>query len=859
MAAPGSGGPDRLDWLDPVKALALAGVLLNHLVESFARGPWFTSPTGRWAPLAERLRDVYPTDYHFPLSLVQFLGWLGDSGPGVFIVLSGLGLTLGWMHGGAGPRPLARFYERRLLRIFPLYVGMHLVILSLAALVPWMRGPYQGPALLASLLGVRPTPQLFFYIAPAWWFVWLVLQLYLVFPLLMWVLERTGARTLLALALAATIASRTWGLLYIDAPYAWLTGAFFGTRLAEFAAGMVLARRLAPNGRSRPAPARKVLAWALPTWAAGLGASLTIPGSVVAPLLVSLGLTGLFYAAWAGLLKRWRPTRRLTTWVGRESYGIYLLHHTPLLWAAGAPVAPVVAKGAAIATLALSLPAARAVRWGVERAPVALRTAAATGAGRAGLAVAWFAVLACLWLVEPHVVDARKIQLLVALLLAAVLATVVTQPSHLAADTAWERWLRWSAGGGAAFRAFVGPPGSGDAAVLVGLLFGACGAVIGCRLHRRVPAAALSGLLAGLLACGAEATIRQVRPVEAGAWGELPALEIHPTRTYALRPNQVTRLRYNNYDYVLRTNSLGLAMPEIDVARPDAGTLRVLVLGDAFTMPEGLEYEQAYPSLLERRLAARLARRRVQVINAGVTGYGPAETLPQLKELAPLFRPDLVLYEFFVNEFSEVRLTRDRRLAQIGLVRTGSRIDSLLNRSQLLESLRRVRRSLAETLSDTPSAWRVGKALLEFYRTGPSELYDADTLALIVRDLRSMDEACRAVGARFLIVFVPAAIEVSRPEDISYFPRHVDLRDTARYNLVRPWKALSEVTASLHIPAVNLEPWLAAGPHQPVYFPDSWHWNAEGHARVAEYLDTLVAELLAPRDPVRDAKADTPQ
>lgn len=51
-----------LDWLDPLKAFALLGILLNHLVEELGPGPWFTNPSSSWPPLAERLQTFFPVE-----------------------------------------------------------------------------------------------------------------------------------------------------------------------------------------------------------------------------------------------------------------------------------------------------------------------------------------------------------------------------------------------------------------------------------------------------------------------------------------------------------------------------------------------------------------------------------------------------------------------------------------------------------------------------------------------------------------------------------------------------------------------------------------------------------------------------
>jgi len=65
----------------------------------------------------------------------------------------------------------------------------------------------------------------------------------------------------------------------------------------------------------------------------------------------------------------------------------------------------------------------------------------------------------------------------------------------------------------------------------------------------------------------------------------------------------------------------------------------VLTTGRRVHHAEGLNYEQSFPALLDSALAQCLAPRPVQVINAGVTGYGPREEEPQFDELGAMFPP----------------------------------------------------------------------------------------------------------------------------------------------------------------------------------------------------------------------------
>src|SRR5665213_3439703 len=118
----------RVDWLDPVKALALLAIMLNHLVEEFGPGPWFTNPDNAWPSLAIRMHTFIPAGATMFLRGVRTLGWLGDAAPGVFILASGVGLTLSALASPSDTLNRRSFYRRRLLRLFPLYIAMHFVI-----------------------------------------------------------------------------------------------------------------------------------------------------------------------------------------------------------------------------------------------------------------------------------------------------------------------------------------------------------------------------------------------------------------------------------------------------------------------------------------------------------------------------------------------------------------------------------------------------------------------------------------------------------------------------------------------------------------------------------------------------------
>jgi peptidoglycan/LPS O-acetylase OafA/YrhL len=832
-------GARRVDWLDPVKALALLAIMLNHLVEEFGPGPWFTNPDNAWPLLAIRMHTIIPAGATIFLRGVRTVGWLGDAAPGVFILASGVGLTLSALAAPGDTLNRRSFYRRRLLRLFPLYIAMHFVILAGALLVPGSTLSFAGVRTALSLSGVRALPGLFFYISPSWWFVWLILQLYAVYPYLFRALCKLGSARFFALALAVTVASRAIGLELPRGRYAWLTGLFFASRLAEFAVGMVVAQMIVARRERANAPplpsATTIASGSLACYVLGLLASFTFTGALISNLLVTVGMTGLFWVVWESML---RPEPRLAAsaqWLGRRSYAVFLIHQPPLQWTASwFGAARSVHLVAALAALGISVPAGALLEDGVARA-MTWRVSNISLATRRGLALVLALAIAALSVYlgahESFETGARAgAWMCAAALLALAVDYWYTRQSMLAA----ERLVALAALFGGALELLIAPGTSGTFALGVGAAAACVLMVLGARtislLFRAVAAAAL----AIAFAIGGEAALRRFAPLETAVWGELPALESHPTRTYALIPNRVTHLRYNDYDYTVRTNSLGLTSPEIPVARPTPNTFRVYVAGDAFAMPEGLDYAQSFPSILGKRLQSCLSPRAVQVIDGGVTGYGPNEERTQLAELAPQYRPDVIVDQFYINEFTDVVATPAEFRESIGLnLASRGVVRRFRDRSQLKTRFGRVERAAVESLTGHPATWRYQLSMLDYYRTGDNAIYDAHTMRVMAEALAGMKQVADTSGSRLLIAFVPGAVAVTDPARLTHLPRGENPRDANAYDLSRPYRALRQIADSLGIATVDLTSALRSSADQPTYYPAAWHWTAAGHRAAA--------------------------
>ena len=322
-----------MHWLDPLKALALVWIFINHIAEVVFGAPYIGNPTGDWPPLAERIAQLQPLAHlgaaTWLLNLVRWIGWAGDQGVQIFLIASGFGLTWGLLARGVTSIPLARFYQRRLWRIYPPWIAAHLMVGGLALLTGL--GDVGVRELALSVIGWRFTPSMFYAITPAWWFIGLLIQLYLVYPWLWRVLRRWGAGRFLLVACLVGFVARALGLyLFDDYLDAWQRGAVFLTRLPEFALGMALAVRLFERRQLNTARGSSgEIAVALAAFLLGNGLALTLWGMTCALFLSGYGAFVLLERLLARRNRRGWGMRALA-WIGKHSYTLYLVHH-PLI------------------------------------------------------------------------------------------------------------------------------------------------------------------------------------------------------------------------------------------------------------------------------------------------------------------------------------------------------------------------------------------------------------------------------------------------------------------------------------------------------------------------------------------------
>src|SRR5207302_8730929 len=173
----------------------------------------------------------------------------------------------------------------------------------------------------------------FMYLNAAWWYFAMLIQFYLIFPLLFWAARKLGASIFLIAACAFGFLVRYYLLNVHPVHGLWTLGGFPICRLPEFALGMALGMwHLKSTSRVESILLR------------GTG---LIAGIVLYPLALKLYANGIAYVfcefatsgccflaivGFAVLLSRIAGVGKIMALVGMYSYGLYLIHQPYVIW-----------------------------------------------------------------------------------------------------------------------------------------------------------------------------------------------------------------------------------------------------------------------------------------------------------------------------------------------------------------------------------------------------------------------------------------------------------------------------------------------------------------------------------------------
>ncbi len=345
----------------------------------------------------------------------------------------------------------------------------------------------------------------------------------------------------------------------------------------------------------------------------------------------------------------------------------------------------------------------------------------------------------------------------------------------------------------------------------------------------------------------------------------MPVLLDDSVRTqYRIEPNAA----FTYYGYLpgevedfanpVRLNALGFHDRDYAPERPTASTYRIMVLGDSYVAAWEVPLEQTFHKRLEARLEKEdpLGRESYQVIAFGQGRSAQEKEIEWMREYAPIYRPDVILYLFFCgNDFMENDQETFAEASSFGqryIRKVAPRKIAFFRKLLLFPNLR-LNGLVAEAATEyyvehldrfDPS---VARADLESPELGIYENPLAPKWAAALERTGKLLDVARKETHQLHARFVLASL--SGPQAIGDLAAQALWAQSSdpRFDYGRGDRWIRDWAERHNVSHIELGPPLAKIGRRKVFWRDDQHLNPEGHAAVAGLLYDFLLETAKER------------
>ena len=326
--------------------------------------------------------------------------------------------------------------------------------------------------------------------------------------------------------------------------------------------------------------------------------------------------------------------------------------------------------------------------------------------------------------------------------------------------------------------------------------------------------AVIAGVILGFACAEAAVRLLDPQPITPLTAGFAPPDKVAFDARYGWKLAPRSRWQWQ-YGTTIETNALGLR--DRDYGPKGPREIRVLSLGDSYAFGAGVELDQTYAKVLERKLAARFPDLTIAIVNAGIAGYGQRQEILTFDDLKPLLEPDLVLASFVAGNDVENNTVLDRQLRD----RTKSPLGFFARHSHAIRLALKAVYPLTDALMNR----------------------DRDNIAATVALLRQLEARCDDAGLPYRMLVIPARHQI-RPQSQAWSA--LLLRAGFGELVFRQNRLVIDHFERDRVPYVDLLPPLAArDAAESVLFDDDAHTNAVGHEVIADALLPAVSEMVS--------------
>lgn len=334
-----------------------------------------------------------------------------------------------------------------------------------------------------------------------------------------------------------------------------------------------------------------------------------------------------------------------------------------------------------------------------------------------------------------------------------------------------------------------------------------------------------------------------------------PPLVADQYRHHKMVPNSLSSFHQQDFQYLQRVNNLGMRGSDVAETKP-AGTYRILMLGDSFTMGKGVEDHQTFSVLLEAALRRRVAvcgGPTIEVLNGGVDSYAPILSYLELTRDLGILDPDMIVLNLDVSD-----LVQEAAYRQLAVYGPNGEIVGVPQAERTVSLTGRIRDWTQRHLFITRSLLYYLLERSDYREFSVREVVEQANMAVaahtLAEDTEPRDEQWRNIfdslgrikeyadahGSRFLLSIYPWAHQVS---DTEWIPGRYAFMPGGAHPSDKSRETVRAMSAANDIELIDLFPAFRAyqGP-APLFFRHDMHWTTVGHEVAALGLDAYLAQ-----------------
>ncbi len=332
---------------------------------------------------------------------------------------------------------------------------------------------------------------------------------------------------------------------------------------------------------------------------------------------------------------------------------------------------------------------------------------------------------------------------------------------------------------------------------------------------------------------------------------------------HKLAPDTNSEYKSREFLCIQKVNSLGLRGAEVQ-EKKKSNTYRIIMLGDSFTMGRGVSDHETFSVLLEESLNKKKVApnsKKIEILNAGVDSYAPVLSFLQLKKMADLLEPDLVILNFDMSDLIQEVTYRNKAIYGkndeiIGVPAFPGQLDT-----QKMGSVKAIKNWVNKNLYFS----RLVIFYLEKWTGNPKELSFENTVNLanyellkhtlmndtvdrtiqwqkIFESILKIKKYCIGRGMKFILTVYPWGHQVNEsewtPGRLIFVPDNAPISDKS-IQMIQNFAKVNSIELLNSFPGFR-----SYKGTEPLYFSYDMHWTPEGHKLMAREIEQFILERI---------------